>query len=74
MIIALCLIIIAVAMRNFKRPQLIISINFLHHPIILGAFEYLFLKTCHLSLLCLCVCVCQERGLFNVYTPYSSNR
>ena len=51
MIIALCLIIIAVAMRNFKRPQLIISINSLHHPIILGAFEYLSLKTCHLPVL-----------------------
>ena len=31
MIIALCLIIIAVTMQNFERPQLICSINFLHH-------------------------------------------
>ena len=55
MIIALCLIIIAVAMQNFKISQLICSINFLHQPIILGAFEYLCLKTYCLPFLCVCV-------------------
>ena len=33
MIIALCLIIIAVAMQNFEIPQLTCSINFLCHAI-----------------------------------------
>ena len=35
MIIALCLIIIAVAMQNLERPHVICSINFLRHAIIL---------------------------------------
>ena len=34
MIIALRLIIIAAAMQNFERPQLICSINFLHQALI----------------------------------------
>ena len=57
MIITLCLIIVAVAMQNFKIPQLICSINFLHHPIILGAFESVLE-----SMLSAILCVSVKKG------------
>ena len=50
MVIALCLIIIAVAMQIFEIPQLICFINFLHQAIIPRTFSYLHLKTCCLPI------------------------
>ena len=50
MVIALCLIIIAVAMQIFERPQLICFINFIHQAIIPRAFSYPHLKTCCLPI------------------------